>query len=196
MFFGESTSRSQQRSLHFKALNIAFHPFLQKPLSVFLLHSQLPSPWSCVTVPLASDSWVSKSLLSFSLASSCSLRFCSSERAPLPSTSLWLCFTCSQRWIKHGTLRRTKKWLLILLSFITSTHTHTHLVLALALYIAQGCADSADLLQRLLQLQAGLWALHQHRALPPGRLLLLHQLTRQTQKSRFPSWHLKHNLYD
>lgn len=121
--FWESTSRSQQRSWHFKALNIAFHPFHQKPLSVFLLHSQLPSPWSCVTVPLASDSWVSKSLLSFSLDSSCSLKFCSSERALLPSTSLWLCFTCSQGWTKTRDITKNKK---VATHFTLFHHIHTH----------------------------------------------------------------------
>lgn len=56
-----------------------------------------------------------------------------------------------------------------------------HLLLVMVLYLAQGGADAGDLLQGLLQLQAGLLALNLHHSGLAGRLLLLHQLTRQTK---------------
>lgn len=62
----------------------------------------------------------------------------------------------------------------------------THLPLVMALYLAQAGADAGDLLQGLLQLQASLLALNLRHGGLKGRLLLLHQLTRQTKiKPRF-----------
>lgn len=65
-----------------------------------------------------------------------------------------------------------------MLIMLLSVNTDTHLVMVTALYVGQGGANGGDLLQRLLQLQVGLWALHQHHT-PSVGLLLLHQhLTR------------------